>query len=84
VSTMAEKFYNEMRRKYYITPKSYLDCVNLYISLLNEKRIESIAAQDRFLNGLNKLKETNELIATMKVFFQKNLKYLKMKIKKYY
>ena len=64
---MADKFYAELRRKYYITPKSYLDCVNLYIVLLDEKRIESIAAQDRFLNGLNKLKETNELIATMKV-----------------
>lgn len=64
---MADKFYAEMQRKYYITPKSYLDCVNLYITLLNEKRLESISAQDRFLNGLNKLKETNELIATMKV-----------------
>jgi dynein heavy chain len=68
---MADKFFNEMRRKYYITPKSYLDCVNLYITLLSEKRIESIAAQDRFLNGLQKLKETNELIASMKVFFSK-------------
>lgn len=67
VSNMADKFYAELRRKYYITPKSYLDCVNLYIVLLDEKRKESIAAQDRFLNGLNKLKETNELIATMKV-----------------
>ncbi|XP_073391166.1 uncharacterized protein [Physcomitrium patens] len=67
VSDMADKFYAEMQRKYYITPKSYLDCVNLYITLLNEKRLESISAQDRFLNGLNKLKETNELIATMKV-----------------
>lgn len=67
VSTMADLFYNELRRKYYITPKSYLDCVNLYITLLTEKRIESISGQDRFLNGLNKLKETNELIATMKV-----------------
>ncbi|BBN19721.1 hypothetical protein Mp_8g13060 [Marchantia polymorpha subsp. ruderalis] len=67
VSDMATKFFNELRRKYYITPKSYLDCVNLYVELLNEKRIESLAAQDRFINGLNKLKETNELIATMKI-----------------
>ena len=66
---MADKFFNEMRRKYYITPKSYLDCVNLYITLLGEKRVESIVAQDRFLNGLLKLKETNELIATMKVSY---------------
>jgi dynein heavy chain len=67
VSSMADQFWNELRRKYYITPKSYLDCVNFYITLFFEKREESVAAQDRFLNGLNKLKETNELIATMKV-----------------
>ncbi|KAJ7549736.1 hypothetical protein O6H91_07G065700 [Diphasiastrum complanatum] len=67
VSQTAEKFYQELRRKYYITPKSYLDCVKLYIQLLEEKRQESFIAQDRFLNGLNKLKETNELIESMKV-----------------
>lgn len=38
VGIMAEKFYNELRRRYYITPKSYLDLINLYMSLLNEKR----------------------------------------------
>ena len=67
VSEMADKFCQELRRKYYITPKSYLDCVNLYIQLLAEKRRELYTAQDRFLNGLNKLKETNVLIESMKV-----------------
>lgn len=67
VSQMAEKFCQELRRKYYITPKSYLDCVNLYIQLLDEKRQDLYTSQDRFLNGLNKLKETNVLIESMKV-----------------
>ncbi|KAI5075577.1 hypothetical protein GOP47_0009653 [Adiantum capillus-veneris] len=67
VSQMADRFCQELRRKYYITPKSYLDCVNLYIQLLAEKRQDLYTAQDRFLNGLNKLKETNVLIESMKV-----------------
>jgi dynein heavy chain len=31
VETMSDRFYEELRRKVYITPKSYLDCINLYI-----------------------------------------------------
>ncbi|XP_024516360.1 LOW QUALITY PROTEIN: dynein heavy chain 6, axonemal, partial [Selaginella moellendorffii] len=71
VSNAADKFYQELRRKYYITPKSYLDCVNLYIQLLADKRQESYVAEDRFNNGLYKLKETNELIDGMKIDLNK-------------
>ena len=37
------RFYKELRRKYYITPKSYLDLINMYIQLLAEKRFFSTA-----------------------------------------
>jgi len=30
VESMAKKFYDELRRKVYITPKSYLDGIQLY------------------------------------------------------
>lgn len=30
VEAMAKRFYDELRRKVYITPKSYLDGINLY------------------------------------------------------
>lgn len=39
VGEMAEKFYLELRRRYYITPKSYLDLINLYKAMLEEKRL---------------------------------------------
>ncbi|KAK3247052.1 hypothetical protein CYMTET_43439 [Cymbomonas tetramitiformis] len=67
VAAMAERFFNELRRRYYTTPKSYLDLINLYITLLDEKKTEFGVARDRLLNGLNKLEETNVLVDTMKV-----------------
>jgi dynein heavy chain len=38
VSSTAEAYYAELRRQYYVTPKSYLDLIHLYISLLREIR----------------------------------------------
>ena len=38
VSEMAERFYNELKRRYYTTPTSYLELINLYLSMLEEKR----------------------------------------------
>ena len=33
VSTASERFYAELRRRYYTTPKSYLDLINLYLQV---------------------------------------------------
>lgn len=38
VSTMAEVFYAELRRRYYTTPTSYLELINLYLSMLQTKK----------------------------------------------
>ena len=65
VSDMAERFYSELRRRYYITPKSYLDLIVLYTKLLGEKRAEFEQARDRLLNGLKKLAETNAMVDSM-------------------
>ncbi|XP_061839882.1 dynein axonemal heavy chain 6 isoform X2 [Nerophis lumbriciformis] len=67
VSTMAERFYLELRRRYYTTPTSYLELINLYLSMLDDKRNLLILARDRVKSGLTKLLETNELVAKMKV-----------------
>ena len=60
VEQMSERFYDELRRKVYITPKSYLDGINLYLSQLAEKRKETNENISRLANGVNKLKTTNE------------------------
>jgi hypothetical protein len=38
VGDASDRFYSELRRKYYTTPKSYLDLISLYLQLLREKR----------------------------------------------
>ncbi|KAI9346257.1 dynein heavy chain and region D6 of dynein motor-domain-containing protein [Obelidium mucronatum] len=67
VGATAKRFYAELRRRYYTTPTSYLELINLYVSMLQEKRKELGAARDRLVSGLNKLAETNELVANMQV-----------------
>ncbi|KAG7458844.1 hypothetical protein MATL_G00224900 [Megalops atlanticus] len=67
VTELAERFYSELRRRYYTTPTSYLELINLYLGMLEEKRQQLVAARDRVKNGLMKLLETNELVDKMKV-----------------
>ncbi|XP_062296546.1 dynein axonemal heavy chain 6 [Scomber scombrus] len=67
VTDMAERFYSELRRRYYTTPTSYLELINLYLSMLEDKRQQLVLAKDRVKNGLTKLLETNVLVDEMKV-----------------
>ncbi|KAH8363782.1 hypothetical protein KR200_006735, partial [Drosophila serrata] len=65
VEDASVKFYKEMKRHYYTTPSSYLELLKLYQNLLKLKNQEIIAKRKRIANGLNKLLETNEVIAVM-------------------
>ncbi|KAJ3415371.1 Dynein heavy chain 6, axonemal, partial [Chytridiales sp. JEL 0842] len=67
VGDMAKRFYAELRRRYYTTPTSYLELINLYTAMLQEKRKELGSSRDRLKNGLNKLAETNDLVINMQV-----------------
>ena len=59
VEEKSEKFYSELRRRIYTTPKSYLDLISLYLNTLETKRKEYNANRDRLSQGLNKLNVTN-------------------------
>jgi dynein heavy chain len=67
VAATAERFFQELRRRFYITPKSYLDLIDLYVHLLADKRAELSASRDRLLNGLQKLRETNAMVDAMRL-----------------
>ncbi|XP_066123630.1 dynein axonemal heavy chain 6 [Saccopteryx bilineata] len=67
VSAMAEQYYAELRRRYYTTPTSYLELINLYLTMLTNKRKQLVSACDRVKNGLTKLLETNLLVDKMKL-----------------
>ena len=38
ITEMAERFYLELKRRYYTTPTSYLELLTLYLSMLSDKR----------------------------------------------
>ena len=78
VSTMADRFFIELRRRYYTTPTSYLELITLYLQMLDEKRKQLTVARDRVANGLKKLEETNTLVDEM----QKELTALEPQLKK--
>eukprot|EP00946_MAST-07B_sp_MAST-7B-sp1_P001405 g1405.t1 len=63
VNAMAEHFLEKEKRYVYTTPKSFLECVSLYISLLARKRAESEQGIERLESGVHKLKITAEAVA---------------------
>ena len=65
VEEKAKKFYEELRRKVYNTPKSYLDSIQLYVNLLDQKRSEYNKLRFKLREGIEKLKSTNELVAKL-------------------
>ena len=67
VEDMSTRFYEELRRKVYITPKSYLDGINMYITSLEHKRDDAKINIDRLSNGCKKLKDTNSQIADLQI-----------------
>ncbi|XP_041356323.1 dynein heavy chain 6, axonemal-like isoform X2 [Gigantopelta aegis] len=66
VTMMADKFYLELKRHYYTTPTSYLELINLYLTMLTERTKLLTNARDRVKNGLQKLLETNDIVDKMK------------------
>ena len=47
VSEMAEEFYEALRRRYYTTPTSYLELINVYLNMLETKRKQLVLQRDR-------------------------------------
>ena len=65
VEEETQKFYDELRRRYYTTPTSYMEFVRLYLSKLNAKRAEISFNRERLCTGLQKLSDSNALVGTM-------------------
>lgn len=67
VEEASEKFFAQLRRRVYTTPKSYLDLISLYTSVLEQKRAEYEVNKSRLATGLKKLNDTNASIAELKI-----------------
>ena len=63
---MAETFFGGAAAAHPVTPKSFLELLALYVSMLARKRAEVTAALERLEEGVQ-LKQANESVADMKV-----------------
>lgn len=54
------------RDQVYTTPKSFLDLISLYMSLLEDKRKEVRQQRDRLAKGVTILEETNSMVDGLK------------------
>lgn len=61
-----ERFYGELRRRVYTTPKSYLDLINLYLTMLAERRNQLTTQRNHLLVGLSKLIGTKSVVADLR------------------
>ena len=61
---MASRFWHEQRRRTYVTPRSFLELLSLYTSMLGSKRAEVSAAVERLDSGVRKLREANESVSS--------------------
>ncbi len=64
---LAKSYYTNERRKVESTPKTYLDQLALFNSILNLKNSEIDASRKILTEGLEKLYSTNDIVAKLKI-----------------
>jgi dynein heavy chain len=62
VQSQGDAMMAELRRRTYVTPKSYLDLIGLYLAELGGKQTEVQRRQDQMVVGVAKLNETNAVV----------------------
>ncbi len=67
---MSEAYIHSERRYCYTTPKSFLELISLYKSLLARERESLQAQRERLESGVEKIKQASEQVADL----QTNLK----------
>ncbi|KAK3083644.1 hypothetical protein FSP39_000711 [Pinctada imbricata] len=65
VGHYSKLFQQRLRRNNYVTPKNYLDFINSYLKLLEEKDKFILSQCDRLAGGLQKIAEASEQLAVL-------------------
>lgn len=81
VLTTANVFEARLRRKVYVTPKSYLDLISLYLEMILEKRDEKDMALRRLQTGVDKIDEANGVVNSLQEELTKMAPFIQQKIK---
>lgn len=67
VNKLGIQLLQQERRYAYTTPKSFLELINLFTSMLEKKKGELLNNIEKYENGLIKLKETEEQVSVIEV-----------------
>lgn len=62
---LAVRFHQELRRRYYVTPSSYLELITAFKSLLAERRRQIVSTKQRYEGGLQVLATTASQVKNM-------------------
>lgn len=64
---LSSNFYLRLKRYNYVTPTSYLELINTFITLLTNKRDEIMSAKNRYLTGLKQLEIAGQQVSVMQI-----------------
>lgn len=67
VNEISQAYLANEKRFNYTTPKSFLELIELYSKLLNEKTVDNIQRINRLENGLVRLAQCAEQVDSLKV-----------------
>ena len=73
VSIQSEQYMETERRRNYVTPKSFLELIDLYKNMLREKLDEIGKLKERLESGLEKLQATAEMVAELQEALQQDM-----------
>jgi dynein heavy chain len=85
VEQSSKVFLEKLRRRYYVTPTSYLELLSTFKAVLQSKRTDVITMRDRLQNGVDKIAETKKSVAIMQqelVELQPQLKVTQEEVEK--
>lgn len=66
VSKLANRFYHELKRHYYVTPSNYFELINLFKKILNSRNFETDSNIQRYVKGVATLEDSKEKVEEMK------------------
>lgn len=67
VTDVCELYFQRMRRRVFVTPKSYLSFINLYKDIYKEKYSKIDIEEGQIVRGLDKLAEASKGVEELKV-----------------
>lgn len=67
VFSLSEKFLAEAKRHFYVTPTSYLELINSFISTLKERRQIVQKGKWRYDTGLDKINDAKEQVSALQI-----------------